>query len=968
MAWTRLRDRDDEVESLDPRSYDRSFVILMAALAVLLPIALASGWGQTAAAVAIGLVLSGGFFGLARLGARRLAALLALLMLIALLASEMWRSDGLSNISLIGFPAVIALGSLLLTRRWFAGVAAVSVLTLTALMLAERTGRMEVRTIEPLEWGEFGALVLVLAGVAVVVDAQAAGLRRTVVLAWQNQRALEASEGRLRALIESVSEVIAVLDEDGRVRYVSPAIEKVLGYAPAERVEMNAYHLVHPDDVSRVRRSFARALASPDSQTEVELRMRHKDGDWRWIGLSGRNRVSDPAVRGVVLSYRDITERKRAEQMMRASEEKFARTFDANPHPMGIASSRDGRMMDVNESFLTTFGYTREEVIGRNAAEVGWATEEDRQRVIALIAEHGFLRNEEFEFRTKQGEKRFFLLSMEQIEILEEPCLLVASTDITERRIAEEVLRESERKFFRMFQANPSPMSISSAEDRRILEVNDAMLSTIGWTRDELIGRTPEELDTWVDPEQRERIVEELERSGSVRALEAQVRRKDRSVLTWVLSAEAVELEGRPCILWSAMDVSEAKQLADELQRAQKMEAIGRLAGGVAHDFNNCLTPVVGYSELILATMDESDPQRSRVVEIHEAGKRAAELAGQLLRMGRGKVAEPGMLDLNQVVLGTERLLRGIVGSEVELSIYLAKDLGTVLADRSQLEQVLLNLVVNARDSMPGGGRLVIETEALACGDDRPRGGPRLESGSYAMLAVSDTGVGMDASTQAKIFEPFFTTKEVGKGTGLGLATVYAIVQQIGGDIIVFSEPGKGATFKLYLPTVARRERRASAEADAASVDTASVDTASVDEGQLAGRETVLLVEDQQAVREFAEAGLRSYGYQVIVAADGAQALELIERGGADPDILVTDVVMPRMGGPELATRVCELRPGCRVVYVSGYTGRASIDRERMVPAAPLLHKPFTAEELARIVRETLGSSRASGRRERQTT
>jgi PAS domain S-box-containing protein len=466
------------------------------------------------------------------------------------------------------------------------------------------------------------------------------------------------------------------------------------------------------------------------------------------------------------------------------------------------------------------------------------------------------------------------------------------------------------------------------------------MVEISGWSREEAIGHTAQELDTWVDHPQRAAVFEELRRTGSVRAREVRVRRKGGGVLTWVLSAEVVELAGGPCILWSSVDVTENKRLADQLQRTQKMEAIGRLAGGVAHDFNNWLTPVVGYSELILATMDEADPQRRRVVAIHEAGKRAAELAGQLLRVGRGQAAEAGVLDVNQVVLGAERLLRGLIGEDVELSTHLAEDLGPVLADRSQLEQVLLNLAVNARDAMPGGGRLVIETEALPSGDGRSHGRSRLEPGSSVLLAVSDTGLGMDADTQSKIFEPFFTTKEVGKGTGIGLATVYGIVQQIGGEITVYSEPGKGTTFKIYLPTVpSQREAEPAGEPS---------------EVALSGGETVLLVEDQKAVREFAEAGLRRYGYRVIVAEGGEGALQMVAEEGVEFDVLVTDVVMPRMSGPELAARIAELRPECRVVYVSGYTGRALIDQRRVDPSALLLRKPFSAEELARIVRQAV--------------
>jgi PAS domain S-box-containing protein len=376
-----------------------------------------------------------------------------------------------------------------------------------------------------------------------------------------------------------------------------------------------------------------------------------------------------------------------------------------------------------------------------------------------------------------------------------------------------------------------------------------------------------------------------------------------------------------------------------QLRQAQKMEAVGRLAGGVAHDFNNLLSVILSYSELILADLTPSDSMRGDLDEIRTAALRATDLTRQLLLFSRQQVVAPTLLDLNEVLARTEKMITRILGEDIDLVSAPTPETGRVLADPSSVEQIIMNLVVNARDAMPTGGKLTIETGNVDLDIDYTRQHLGANPGPHVMLAVSDTGVGLDEATQARIFEPFFTTKAVGKGTGLGLSTVFGIAQQSGGSVWVYSEPGKGATFKVYFPRVD------------ASPEVASQPLAQM---TLTGTETILLVEDQDQVRTVAESILKRFGYQVVAAANGEQALVLGGRHGGVIHLLLTDVVMPQMSGAELAKRMAETRPNTKVLFMSGYTDDSVIRHGVLESGMAFLQKPFTPESLARKVREAL--------------
>ncbi len=520
------------------------------------------------------------------------------------------------------------------------------------------------------------------------------------------------------------------------------------------------------------------------------------------------------------------------------------------------------------------------------------------------------------------------------------------AVDITQRKRLEDSLVRAEEKFAKAFRATPDAISISTLEEGRYLEVNESFQRLTGYERDEVVGRTVFDLNLWVDPTDQQRIASDILQLGSVTNRELRFRNKRGEVRSGLLSAEAIDLSGQRCLVAVVRDISEHRMLEAQLMQAQKMEAIGRLAGGVAHDFNNLLAIIIGYSDLLQEAVGPQDPARKHVEEIRKAGQRAAGLTRQLVAFSRKQVLELRVFDLNAVVIENHKMLRRLIGEDIELLLQLDPERGVVKADPVQIEQVIMNLAVNARDAMPRGGRMVIETANVELEAQQLSRQVTMQPGAYVMLAVSDNGTGMDAATQSRVFEPFFTTKEKGKGTGLGLATVYGIVKQSGGYIWVYSELGKGSTFKIYLP-------RATEPITPEPAANAKVPLTS-----LRGTETVLLVEDEESVRKLAATCLKDQGYTVLEAANGVEALRLSREHTAPIHLLVTDVVMPGMGGRDLADQLAAQRPDTRVLFVSGYTGNAIVHHGVLEAGIFLLSKPFRPLELAQKVREVLDAKK----------
>ena len=505
----------------------------------------------------------------------------------------------------------------------------------------------------------------------------------------------------------------------------------------------------------------------------------------------------------------------------------------------------------------------------------------------------------------------------------------------------EQALRRSEARYRSLVQSSVYGIYRSSLEGR-FLDVNPALITMLGYESAEEILQLDPENEVFAHAEEHTRLIEEFRRTGRLDGIEVKWKRKDSSSVTVRISGRAVSSADEPADVLEAIaeDVTDRRVLEDQFRQAQKMEAVGRLAGGVAHDFNNLLMVISGYAEVILASLDAHHPLHEKGRAIQQAADRATTLTRQLLAFSRKQLLELKVIDVNAVVQDMERLLRPLIGENVEFDAQLSPEAAHTRADAGQLEQILMNLVVNAKDAMPNGGKLTMQTQNIVVDENHRRGQTFIRPGQYVMLSVSDTGMGMDKETQSRIFEPFFTTKEKGKGTGLGLSTVYGIVKQSGGYVLVQSEEGRGTKFQIYLPRVEGTAEKHAPQSTPAI---------------LGGSETVLLVEDEESVRQLVRDTLAAKGYRVVEAENGEAGLAAAAQHQGKIDLVITDVVMPGIGGRELIKQLAELRPETKVLYLSGYTEDAIISEGTIERDAAFLQKPFTLKSLSQKVREVLG-------------
>ena len=787
---------------------------------------------------------------------------------------------------------------------------------------------------------------------------------------------LLASSTTLKALLDSSCELLAVLHSDRTVSHATGGFLRVLGYEPAHLFGKTLDLLHHPAEFRTIREQFGSHQTIPGQKISGRCRLCSKDGSWLWFDYEFVNHLQTPGIEGWLVSYRNVTDLRRleaerqvisdvvhalnqtsnldqllsqihqaltkvvyAENCFVALHESatdmfhfafFVDQFDPPPPPQKIARTcmayvfRTGQAQLIPQKEFDRLAAEGEvELVGSaSPAWLGVPLRTPTETIGVLVVQH------------YQNENAYDQRDLEFLESVGGHIALAI-----ERRRSEEALRKSESMFRLLFSHTPLPTWVFDTETGKFLEVNEAAVKQYGYSEDEFKRMSVLDLQPLSDRE----MTKEIWRHPSLEAFHRGQWRhatKDGRVFKVELVAHELEYAGQRVRLVVAQDISERQQLEEQLRQAQKMEAVGRLAGGVAHDFNNLLMVIKGHTELLLGALAPEDKSRRKIEQIERSADRATTLTRQLLAFSRMQVLQPRTINLNSIVEEMGKLIPRLIGEDVELVLHTSPDLGTIRADVSQIEQIIMNLAVNARDAMPRGGKLLIETSNEELDSVYKTAHPVVRPGRYVLLAVSDTGIGMDAETQAHIFEPFFTTKEQGKGTGLGLSTVYGVVKQSGGFIWAYSELGKGATFKIYLPRV-----------DAAVEDAAQAPAASQ---VLRGTETVLLAEDEQDVREVAREFLESAGYKVILAANGAEALVRAEEHRGAIDLLVTDMVMPGMSGHELARRLQQQQTDLGVIYMSGYSEQAAAEATKSAASAAVLTKPFSRAAILRAVREIL--------------
>jgi len=740
-----------------------------------------------------------------------------------------------------------------------------------------------------------------------------------LVVDEQNRKILQ--NQRTTDLLKIPPHIAEDKDDAQQLRWVAGQVKN-----PAPFFEKVTYLNSHPDQISR---------------DEIEL----KDGTML-------DRYSAPVVDqagkyyGRIWTFRDITERKQTEAALRESEERFAGAFEQAPIGVALVGPT-GLWLKVNRSLCELVGYSEAELLARTFQDITYPGdhEADQEIVRGLIA--GDLRTCELEKRYihARGHLVTVLINVSLVrDGLGQPWYFIAQIqDVTERRRTEEALRLLGSAVEQAKEA----VLITDAEldlpGPSIVFVNPAFTAMTGYGAAEVMGKTPRILQgPRTDKTVLHRLRQNLER-GEIFEGEAINYRKDGTEFTNEWQIVPLRQPGGEITHFVALqrDITARKRLEAKLFQSQKMETVGKLAGGVAHDFNSILTAIMGQTELLLGDLPAGSPLIKNATEISKAATRAATLTRQLLAFGRKAFLRTESIDLNLLIASMEGLFRTLMGGDVETQTVLAPGLHTVKADAGQLEQVIINLAMNAADAMPNGGRLTLETANVVCDPESEGRYPELKPGHYIMLAITDTGSGMSEEVRARAFEPFFTTKDVGQGTGLGLSTCYGIVKQSGGHISVYSEVGRGTTFKIYLP-----QAGAPAKSSLPRLDSPDLPR---------GTETILLAEDDPALREMAATLLRRLGYTVLTAANGVEALSLKHQPATGHvDLLFTDVVMPQMSGKELSDRVRKLYPRTKILFTSAYTEQAIVHQGVLDTGVALLQKPFTPSALARKVREVL--------------
>jgi two-component system cell cycle sensor histidine kinase/response regulator CckA len=787
----------------------------------------------------------------------------------------------------------------------------------------------------------------------------------------------EARQHILEQMSHASPDALCITSLDHHLLWANETFVRLFGYTFSEILGNSVQTLVVPPDRLAESRWIAETLVKGE-RISLETKRRKKDGTLLDVSVSCAPLRLEGKVAGFYAGYHDISDRKRVEALSSAlyrvaeksssahdlqqffaavhgivDELLYARNFyialydpvsemltfpyfvdeqDAAPSPKKLSRGLTDYIIRTGEPLLATPEVLqamedRGEVARNGSRSLDW------MGVPLRVNSHTFgaLVVQTYSKNIRYGERDKEVLTFVARQ-------LASAVEIKRNELA---LRRSEARYRSLVQSSVYGIYRSSLEGR-FLDVNPALISMLGYESAEEVLMLDPEKDVFARPEEHARLIDDFRRTGRLDGVELKWKRKDGSTITVRISGRAVSSADEPADVLEAIaeDVTDRRALEDQFRQAQKMEAVGRLAGGVAHDFNNLLMVISGYAEVILANLPPDHPLHEKGRAIQQAADRATTLTRQLLAFSRKQLLELKIVDVNAIVQDMERLLRPLIGENVELVTVLAPEAAHTRADSGQLEQVLMNLVVNAKDAMPGGGKLTIQTQNILMDESHRRGQQFIRPGRYVMLSVSDTGTGMDKETQSRIFEPFFTTKEKGKGTGLGLSTVYGIVKQSGGYVMVQSEVGQGTSFQIYLPQVEGDiETNAAPAPDAAS----------------GGNETILLVEDEESVRQLVRDTLSAKGYEVLEADSGEAGLTAANAYKGKIDLVISDVVMPGMSGRDLVKNLARTRPETRVLYLSGYTEDAIVSDGSIESGTAFLQKPFSLQSLSRKVREILG-------------